>query len=409
MSAIFLRYAICGGLALLLANCGSTAYFGDVSRMQAVERIGIYFDRDGSLYPTEGPVVNKKDLNKDTGYLLAYYLDGSYPLQETAEFKETMQANGLVATGDMEKDWPAMQQTLRRAAGSDISKRLDALDSTATLVVLIHGFNNTADEAVSSYQVVEHKLKELKLPAAPHLFLEVYWDGRYGQVPAFFTYSQANAKFVGLSLREILGGISNKHPVRILTHSLGAVVAANALWNVTTTMDKSPQKIRKHQHDPADVWFWQQLNQQNGYSFRQVFQEVPSYKTPTHSDLRLAMLAPATPGQTFTDYLQRTPQQPGSKGGYKKIIIGANKDDEVLTRFHTELPLLGATTLGYVPDDFTRYVAPIVNGPANDGVATRYEMYTGNMNEAIRNKHGWAVYTRNAENMNAFLRELLAK
>lgn len=382
-------------LVTLLPSCGRTAWFGARNGTKHPHSTAIFLDRDGSLYPTLGPPVDGKGLENSTGYLLAYYLD------DEGQRTKLMTDNGIDASMDIDKSWPSLQHKLRMDASQDITKKLNALGPNATLVVLIHGFNNTSDESIDSYKAAEDKIESSGMLTGSHLFLEVYWDGRFGKsLPLFFVYSQANAKFVGLGLREILSGVAPSHPVRILTHSLGAVVATNALWNVTTTMQKDPAR-------PRDTWFWQQLNQGEGYSYRAACLDTVHYRTPAHPNLRLAMIAAATPGETFTDYSQRTPGLRGQKGVYKRVTLGANQYDEVITRLNTGLPILGYTNLGWDPAIYTSYVDETVNKAGHDGTAKRFQLYGATNPD--RKKHSWILYMRKSDMMPQFLEDFLGK
>jgi hypothetical protein len=339
-----------------MSSCGRPAIFGNLAHRPVIDYpapMRICIDRDGSLYPSNGPAVDEKKLGRriyGRGYLLPYYVS------EPTALTQVYQLHGITAPSNLVEGWPILQSKLRQEAATRINKRLTELGATSTLVILIHGFNNTSEEARASYDVLETEMRRQALPQGAYQVVEVYWDGRHGAIPFFFRYSQPDAQFVGLALRGIINQVSHDHPIRIITHSLGTLVGCNALWNVNKTMSVSATNLK----------FWQDLKDSSGncrYFYQLASHDATEYRTPTHPNIRLGSIAAAIPGQTYDDYLERTPKVVGSTGLYKRVVITNNPTDKVLNKFWIFAPLnkyLGITTLGRSRADYQNHVPQAV-------------------------------------------------
>ncbi|MGI4759166.1 MAG: hypothetical protein ACRYF0_00565 [Janthinobacterium lividum] len=285
--------------------------------------------------------------------------------------------HGIPIPASLTEGWPMLQTRLRQEAAVSINTSLNNLGAASTLVILLHGFNNTPEEARASYDVVEAEMARQALPKGAYQVVEIYWDGRHGAIPFFFRYSQPNAQFVGLALRGILNQVSHDHPVRIITHSLGTLVGCNALWNVNTTMSVSSTNLK----------FWQDLKDASGnyrYFYQVAAANATDYSTPTHPDIRLGSIAAAIPGRTYDDYLERTPKVSASMGLYKRVVITNNPTDKVLNKFWVFAPLntfLGITTLGRSRLDYQNYVPRAVTNAGGESFLVPF--YSG------KEKHKW--------------------
>lgn len=365
-------------VSILLTNCGRAVVFGTLAQKPVNSGpMQLYIDRDGSLYPSNGPGITDAVLGaKGTGqgYLLRYYKN------HPSDLTNLYDVHGITPPTDMLEAWPALQFKLRQEAASKINKQLDQLGAKSTLVVLIHGFNNTPEEAKDSFTEVEKQLRVNGLPNGPYQVLEVYWDGRSGAVPFFFLYAQPNAQLVGLALRGVVNQISHAHPIRILTHSLGTLVGCNTLWNVTSTMGGQVASVKD-----SNLKFWQDLttidaagNDVARFYYQQACKDAVNYSTPTHPDIRIGSVAAAVPGQTYDDYLDRTPARADNDGQYRRVVIGYNPTDKVLNKFWIFAPLhrrLGITTLGRRNYDYHHYVAPMLSTKSTGGQSFQARFY----------------------------------
>jgi hypothetical protein len=365
----------------LLTSCGKAVVFGTLAQRPKASTLAplqVYLDRDGSIYPFDGPPINDAVLGRKRtgqGYLLRYYNN------TPADLAAVYAAHSITAPPDTLEGWPTLQRKLRAEAAIKINGQLDKLGVNSTLIVLIHGFNNTAAEAHASYAEVEKQLIATGLPKGAYQVLEVYWDGRHAAIPFFFRYAQPNAQFAGLALRGIINQISPTHPIRILTHSLGTLVGCNVLWNVVTTM--GGQGVTTV--EDSNLKFWQTIRTRRAdsttqarYYYQQACRDIMDYSTPTHPDIRLGSIAAAVPGQTYADYLDRTPSLQSTDGLYRRVVISYNPTDKVLNKFWVFAPLnryFGITTLGRRNYDYVHYVEPMLNTSSTGGKSYQVKFY----------------------------------
>ena len=203
----------------------------------------------------------------------------------------------------------------------------------ATLVVLIHGIDNTYPEARRSFELARMRVEQL-YPGRLFVFLEVYWDGLCGHPLAVWGEARPGSKWVGLGLRPLLAGIDHSLPVRILCHSRGASVACAALWNVPFLEGPEFDRV---------------------YAERQ--RDIPA---PAHPDVRLAMIAAAMGEEEFQSY-GATPLD--------RVIVGINEDDPVLNKGFVGPGFAGSTRLGCRRAAFDEGVAPVLNRERRVAVA----------------------------------------
>lgn len=187
------------------------------------------------------------------------------------------------------------------------------LAESRTLVLLVHGINNSYAEARTTYEVVRLKLGQL-FRGARFLFLEVYWDGLTGDPLVAWGRARENSKWVGLGLRRLLGGLDPRISIRALAHSRGAAVVSSALWNLPLREDV-----------PSDE------------EFRARQAEVP---VPVLPRMRIGFLVPALPPQDFESYFD------GRSAFEERVVIGVNEDDPAVGKGFFPSGLFGSTRLG---------------------------------------------------------------
>lgn len=146
-----------------------------------------------------------------------------------------------------------------------------------------------------------------------------------------------------------------ERPAFHLTRELrGGKIASVALWNVTSSLDQT-----------VEVW-------RNWYD--SLRNDPVRYSTPTHPDIRLAMIAPAMPGNVIGDHADpdssTTPA--GGRVPIDRLVVGQNRRDKIVMKaFIFGLPLpayFGSTTLGGSPSEFPFY-APGFNRPGEPPIA----------------------------------------
>ncbi len=193
-----------------------------------------------------------------------------------------------------------------------------------TLIVLIHGFNISGPEACRAYKLARLQVRQLH-PAGRFAFLEVYWDGLYGDPMACWPEAMVNSKWTGLGLRALMNELDPRIPVRVLTHSRGAAVICSALWNIP--MRGKAGEDRRYEEAQKAI------------------------ALPLLQDLRIGLLAPALRPVEFESYVPTSPVD--------RIILGINSDDVALKA--GGLSWLAGCSLGHRPDLFEKEVAPILN------------------------------------------------
>jgi hypothetical protein len=284
------------------ANPGFSASECDIVRdrsemPQTVARIAV--DADGHLYPD--PAASPVDAAqlKASGFCVR---------------------KCLAAAGSYDAD----------AVAREHAERLNAMcRGGRTLIVLIHGFNHSYPEAHRAFKGARLQIRD-RYPSRNFAYLELYWNGYYGDPFAIWPQAQVSSKWAGLGLRQILGRLDASIPVRVLTHSRGATVICAALWN--TPMRGTVEEDRR---------------------YRDAQEGSPP---PSMPSIRVGMLAPAMRAADFECYEDRG-SAPVSPHG--RIILGINPDDAALQA--GGLSWLAGTALGCSPDQFDLAVAPVLN------------------------------------------------
>jgi hypothetical protein len=409
-------------LVILLAplgGCMRHVYFPEGVRPIAFAAdsapVRLLYDRFGNLYPDGSVTVGGEETIQPVR--VPIIRAGNWSLQNHYRRRpdawKQLAARYLRDTLPYHDDrWTPVQDSIRAEGLRAITARSRP---GAPIVILVHGFNVSAPKADSTdaMDATRDSLKSWYGDRFPGMtFVEVRWDGLVAQGPGLvkkvgglqiWPRAQANGYYVGMELRRILSALPHDRPVRILTHSLGAHVATAALWNVSSKLSGNVLD-RNAGGSPRAVAEWVQYF--DGFSH-------PAYRTPTHPDLRLAMIVPAMPGLTFgrgsnldyydRNYEGRPPVTPGyqvPRGGppstYDRIVIGQNQVDEVIQKYINKPPVYGSTTLGSQYSEFRDSVAPIVNGRPEMNGGRSVIAYRVDIREAPagvdEKKHAWDLY-----------------
>ncbi len=212
------------------------------------------------------------------------------------------------------------------AAG--FARRINAGPS-GTLVVLIHGINNTYDEARRSYKLARMQMRQLT-GRSDLRFLEVYWDGRTGDPLALWASARETSKWAGLGLRPLFRALDPGIAVRVVTHSRGAAVISSALWDLPLREGEEAETrfAAAQKREPA----------------------------PDARRYRVAMLVPAMPGEDFDSC---------PRGGLERVIVGVNPDDPVVGKGMLPATWFGSTDLGSDPEVFGKRVEPVLGRRAS--------------------------------------------
>jgi hypothetical protein len=187
-----------------------------------------------------------------------------------------------------------------------------------TLVILVHGCNNTYGEARRSYE-----LARMLLPVKDVAVLEVYWDGGAGDPVALWRHARRQSKWAGLGLRRVLNRLDPATEVRVLSHSRGASVIVSALWN---------------------------LPLREGVEEEKRFRAAQGVEAPP--DLlrtRLAMIVPAMGEEDLEGC---------ARNGLDGLIVGVNEDDPAVGKGPLPASWFGSTRLGAERGPFYTHAVP---------------------------------------------------
>lgn len=352
----------------------------------------VYFDREGYIYPNKsgkhGVDIKSTEFNKESGnvygHLQRYFCTHPKELKNVADqaglgksysdYKCEIDDNVNDGVSNAIKyskkpsaqnmwldQWQAIQEGLIGKQSEKIKRLLQSEQhKDSTIVVMLHGYNNTLSNIQKSYETARNTIRAVKEKGVEKykdkklFFVDIYWDGFNQKLPvSIWSKAQYTGPLVGLRLRKLLNGaIEQTRPVRILTHSSGAFVAGSLigdsrkaleLWRkpyICTRMDEG--------YDQAtcrfkDIIMSTENNLKNGYGILKA------------EDVRVGMLAPATSAWTFTG---------GTNSGLKegrgilkpsgklRLIVGQHADDFANTKLLGLECYKGVTTLGVRQSSF---------------------------------------------------------
>ena len=340
--------------------------------------VRVFIDRYGDFYPPATDSIDDAQLLNSSNLLRNYY-DARYARQFNSndsarrehDWSELLAHHPSVKRGSFEETWAALQDTLVAEYGRAVTA---AAGPNHAVLALLHGFNNSQDEIRASYDSVAKVVLPKSNDAA---LLEVFWDGLnvswFFDTPAVWGAAQHNTYFIGLGFRRLLNEISPSTPIRMLTHSSGGIVATTALWNIESkTQDKRGR-----------------LFQAEMSMYRANRDDAKRFRTPSHPDIRLAMMAPAMPGITFDDYLDRTPSTSAVRTP-ALVIVGPNEDDRVLDKYVGLASSHGSTSLGRYVSQYTLHAAPLNKGQPKTRVSC--VNFTSLTTEERATAHNWVIY-----------------
>lgn len=225
------------------------------------------------------------------------------------------------------------QEELIKYYGREINGRMMKANCTSVTFILV-GYNNKYQEASEKLKLLREKVAALLNAHSKNTFVvELYWDGKTNlfkvDAVSIFDNAQANSYNAGIQLRLLLNQIKDAKDFYFISHSLGANVVTECLFN----------QIKKVQNDSAelDSSLWNSL--------------VTKYLNPNYildksKRYHAAIVAPAIPGQsTFCDYGKRGYEFNKYEDNYR-IIGGINTHDIILNKIIHRTSLLGSTSFG---------------------------------------------------------------
>jgi len=287
------RGLIIGVIAVFATGCASSlvskpvVYFDRAGEeAQGVEYLSLplFLDFNGDLYPSSG-----------FGTPQPVHLGHTTPLQDSASrvYCHDSVFGEAQLYCDSSISHTARQSRLWSNRVAQFNQLLSEAD-TPVLVVLIHGFN--VPTAEDEYEAWKRVITQSLRPDETAVFLEVNWNGYVsGAIEKGWGEAQLSGPLSGFTLREFFnrliqeqGGPASMPPVRVFTHSSGAYVAGATFGN--------PYNALPCLHDPSRYC---------GAGYERFMTHRASqtpgdlYRIPEITDLRLGMIAAATPPDTF--------------------------------------------------------------------------------------------------------------
>lgn len=298
------------GVLQLLAkkpNTGNMVLFGEnTTRMQppADNVVRVFMDKNGDYYPPQ-IFIDDRQLYKAGGTLAGWYRQ--YP----DSFNRICKQFGVTGTDDAGAMMRELNQQICRYYANIINRQ-----NNKQPVMLIHGFRKRAYTkpdlftylASTDNEILRETLSKMT-PLRNNFYIEIYWDACYfspGKAlkdEGFIIFRDKalpNANKAGVSLRPLVEMLENPR-LDIVSHSLGARVACNMLYNIPGTST--------------------------------------SYPTPQNKHIKACFIAPAVGSEIFKDFYNRTPNTPPRPDNYEVCIV-YNHYDYILRK---EGRILGIT------------------------------------------------------------------
>jgi hypothetical protein len=298
-----LRTTIMAVMALFVTGCAGkhVTFFHPGTVPDAPREVRIFLDARGDLYPRTGVLETYILPDAAQGSLFeaargadpalcANAADGSEMAELCAVVKTDCAGPSTPACFER---WESVQAQLWQRRGAAIATRFSSDGGAATLGVLIHGFNNWYRESQTNYATSEKQMIRFAEPGQRLYFIEVYWDGCRGNDAGIGCWgkAQSSGPLAGFALRQMFNAVEEawssgtaKPHWRVLTHSSGAFVAGAIFGDPTAALPQLQKPVSNRWYER----FAQYRRSADG-----------PYRVPMLSNVKLAMLAPATPSITF--------------------------------------------------------------------------------------------------------------
>lgn len=189
----------------------------------------IFMDKNGFFYPS---VPLPDELLKKKGSSISNLLSANDTLREQVASKYNLNPNSATIEN--------IKEAIISTISTDLRQKTQEFESS---YFMIHGFRKKAygvkENSLSStdYLTLEKEIQSTQKAKA--LFVEIYWDGTHiSPIKAYkyrgFKLMERNAlpqaKNAGYALRQLISDL-NLDTLNIVSHSLGAVVANELLFN----------------------------------------------------------------------------------------------------------------------------------------------------------------------------------
>ena len=386
-------------LSIFCSACATSVTFYDrVDYQENTHSVStIYVDRIGDIYP-EREIFDKWKV-KDNDYLRCDFNKKLCMGDEKANSQSPIEY----------AQWRGIQASLWEQRAKDVFENATKSSGNPPLVFLFHGFR--VEDSRRDYAVAQGRINQLLEFDEPPHFVEIHWDGYKSStsptgIGSAWTRAQASAPLVGYNLRQFFNALAAEYegnsielpPIRILSHSSGAIVIGSLFGNPETALSC----LTPHGFERKDC----KIGYPDFYTHRSSINT--RFGVPQIENMRIAMLAAATPSNTFSGgycpdakSVQECLKTPSNiKKGFlgtpsTSIIIGLNKDDIALTRGIKNTSILGATGLGanlkYYCDVKLRLDQSLITPKARASISMIDMMRTGADADDASN-HGFSTY-----------------
>lgn len=203
------------GLIVFISGCAGLHSMppNGYSKSDDSSSLRVFFDQYGDLYPSspEALMPEQKIFGSNTALSIRTHMEN------------TGQA---YTREDIEKHYINLVAAISGKLKSENSK----------LVFLVHGYNNSYDEARTSFDYIKSFLKSNS--KISYVFVEVYWDGLFkgpfsSPLPLAYWFDSLTYSNVAgqVGLRKLINKLPADTDLTIVTHSRGAGVAFSAISN----------------------------------------------------------------------------------------------------------------------------------------------------------------------------------
>ena len=235
---LFLAFLIVSSLSTIAQN---SVLYGERDTVR--NHLALFYDKEGTIYPDY--FISNASLEKNGASLRQWYSNNTDQFLAIAQKYRCCFAECSAAS----------IETLSDSITAVNSRRINSTKAQyGSATFLVHGFrkpfvpSNGDYTSVRDFQIMEDNVS--LLGNRSECFVEVYWDALYGRkfsasikenrlLFALFEQAQANALSVGKNFRQILSQTSFD-TINIYSHSLGAKVVAQALFNVAECTAPTP-------------------------------------------------------------------------------------------------------------------------------------------------------------------------
>lgn len=354
--------------------------------------LAVFYDREGDLYPSAAiPISTQRliglfDNPEDAGTLRGYF---KREAQITPDIVSTLAEDAGIARRDLpdlgwsEANWRRIQSAYRDRAAAHIAEAAKG----RAIAFIVHGYRNNFGDARKWYEPLDEMVRTHDQAAT---IVHVYWDGLTGwRFLNLWKKAQYNMAFIGLEFRRLLNRFPADTPIRIITHSTGAPLVANALGDASEAFLDNGKPVLEERE----------------YYTRAAGVDGPddedSYVVLSKHRLRYAAIAPAASLDTFERY--RFPRDIAPE----RISMALNNRDSATGKYFMNCELYGSSCMAVKPGPTCTLLVEKF-GPAGTEVGI-FDFGRGKPptpRTALWSKHSVKAYAQN-ERWSSFLRHIL--